>query len=194
MALSQIEKINLFLEQGICLDTKTIEVSGDVDEEMYKKIIKGFHVLNQSPGQISIYLNSTGGSVTQGKAIYDVIKNSSNYVEIVVFGEAVSAATIILMAGDSRVMMPNSNLMLHSGSESAPDMKPRDFDALQKQYRADEAFMYSVYADRLNDKKIRDKKKKLTNEEIKVLLTDDLYMTSEEALKCGLITKIGHKL
>lgn len=194
MALSQIEKINLFLEEGICLDTKTIEVSGDVDEEMYKKVVKSMHILNQSPGQVTIYLNSTGGSVTQAKAIYDIIKNSTNYTEIVVIGEAVSAATIILMAGDSRVMTENTNLMLHSGSESASDMKPRDFDALQKQYRADEEFMYSVYAERLNEKKIKDKKKKLTNEDVKILLTNDFYMTSEEALKLGLISKIGHKI
>ena len=49
-------------------------------------------------------------------------------------------------------------------------------------------------AAKYNEKKIKDKKKKLTNEDVKILLTNDFYMTSEEALKLGLISKIGHKI
>lgn len=194
MAISQMEKILFLSDKGICLDTKTIFLNGEVNEEMYEKVMLGFHILNQSPAQVTIHLNSGGGDVLQCKAIYDVIKNSSNFVEIVVWGEASSSASVILMAGDTRVMTENSYIMLHQGEESLAPSKPRDIDNMINQMRKDELFIFGTYADKLNEKQRKNKHKLLTAEKVRDMFENDTYIDATKALQLGLITQIGYKI
>lgn len=189
-----IDQIVTFHNYNIDVTTKTITLTGEVNDEMADTALKNLHILNLTNGKITIYLNTDGGSLDSGKVIYDAIKYSSNVIEIVCFSSVMSCGTLILMAGDKRTMSKNSRLMLHSGSEGLGIEHPRNVDAAYNNLRKDEEFIENVYLERMNEKRRLDKKKLLTRKDIRDLITFDKYMDPEEALKLGLITSIGYRL
>jgi ATP-dependent protease ClpP protease subunit len=188
------DQILLLHTNNLDITTKTITLIGDVDDGMFENCVKNLHILNQTNGLITIILNTDGGSLNSGRAIYDAIKFSSNVVRIVCFGTVMSCGTLILMAGDHRIMTPNSKLMFHSGQEGLSQDHPRNIDQAYANLRDDEEFLETIYLDRLNEKQRKDKKKLLTSKTVRDLITWDRYMNSTEALKLGLITSIGYRL
>jgi ATP-dependent Clp endopeptidase proteolytic subunit ClpP len=188
------EVITVFHNDDICYQTRTITLFGEVSDTMMEKALKNLHFLNRSIGTITIYINSCGGDLDAGKAIYDAIKYSKNVIRIVCFGEVASCGALILMAGDERIMTPSSRLMLHAGEESVPSAHPRNVDALVKNHRDDEKFIEGVYLERIHEKNRRDKKKLMSKKDIKELLVFDRYISPEESLKMGLITGIGYRM
>jgi ATP-dependent Clp protease protease subunit len=189
-----IDQLVTFHNYNIDVTTKTITLTGEVNDEMADTTLKNLHILNQSNGKITIYLNSDGGDLSSGKVIYDAIKYSSNVIRIICFSSVMSCGSLILMAGDERIMMPNSLLMLHSGNEGLGQEHPRNIDKAYANLRRDEEFIESVYLERMNEKLRKDKKKILTSKSIRDLITWDTYIGPEEALKMGLITSIGYRL
>lgn len=188
------DQIHIFHNNNLCIPTKTMTLFGEVDEEMAISAVKNLHILNQTNGAISIYLNTQGGSIADGRVIYDCIKYSLNVVNIYCFGEVYSCGTLILMAGDNRVMLPSSKILLHSGNEGLAHEHPRNIDQAYANLRDDEEYLENIYLDRINEKRRKDKKKLLTVKDIRDLITWDKYMKPEEALKMGLITSIGYRL
>lgn len=188
------DQIHLFHNNNIDVTTKTMTLFGEVDEEMALSAVKNLHILNQTNGTISIYLNTPGGSISDGRVIYDCIKYSSNVVNIYCFGEVYSCGTLILMAGDNRVMLPSSKLLLHSGNEGLSQEHPRNIDQAYANLRDDEKYLENTYLNRMNEKRKKDKKKMLTTKDIRDLITWDRYVLPEEALQLGLITSIGYRL
>lgn len=189
-----IDQIITFHNTELSIPTKTMILSGDVDDDMAVNALKNLHILNQSNGMITVYLFTDGGDLSSGKVIYDAIKYSSNVVRVICFGNVMSCGTLILMAGDQRIMMPSSKLMLHSGNEGLSQEHPRNIDVAYQNLRDDEEFLENVYLDRMNDKRRKDKKKLLTTKDVRDLITWDRYLKPEEALQLGLITSIGYRL
>lgn len=185
------EQINLFHSNDIDITTKTIIIAGEIDDDLAIKTLKNLHILNQSSGKITIYLNSEGGSIASGRVIYDAIKSSSNFVRIIAMGDVMSCGTIILMAGDERCAMSNSLFMVHAGEEGIASQHPKNVEQWIKKNKLEAEFMYSIYTERINEKRKKDKKKYLTNQEISDMMTWDIFLSPKEALSLGLITEIG---
>ena len=180
------EYIQFFHEKHVYIPTKTIKLCGEVDENMYNIALSNIHALDSVNGTITIKLMSEGGSLSVGRAIYDIISLCKNEIRIVCYGEVVSAASIILQAADLRIMSPNSKLMIHVGSESVPEDHPRNVDRLYEQHRIDEKWLEDIY---LN--KIKEKKKRFTRTQLKDIMIFDKYFNAKEALDLGLVDKIG---
>ncbi len=178
--------IDQFCNHGIFIPTKTINLSGDVDEALYDMAICGLHALDSKTGEITIKLMSDGGSVAIARGIVDLIRGCKNRVTVICYGEVSSAGTIILQAADHRVMSENSKLMLHVGNEGVPTDHPRNVDRLVEQHRIDEKWIEDQY---LN--KIKEKKKRFTRQQLKSLITWDRSFSPKEALEFGLIDSIG---
>ena len=85
-------------------------------------VIRSLMYLDKAPGPIELWLNTPGGNVDQMLALYDVIRNCTNKVTTVAFGEVHSAGVLILVAGDVRRATPNSWMMAHeiSFDDSGP--------------------------------------------------------------------------
>lgn len=84
-----------------------------------ERVIKGLALLETKPEEpIKIILNSPGGDVYQGLAIYDAIKRSPCHITIIATGQCMSAASIILQAGDKRVLSKHCIVMIHDGYDS----------------------------------------------------------------------------
>jgi len=178
-----------FHDNGIYVPRRTIELFGEVNLEMFKNVFKNLHVLDNTPGDINIIINSEGGDVTQGKAIYQAIKGCQNHVTGIVYGEASSAASFILQSCDSRIMTPDSFLMLHVGEEGMGSNHPRNIDRLHAFYRSNEAWMEDVYL-----KRIKEKRKRYTRHQLKSMLQFDKFLSPQESLDLGLIDQIKERL
>jgi ATP-dependent protease ClpP protease subunit len=180
------ENIELFFSNGVFLPTKTLKLVGDVDEDLFETALCGLHGLDSTHGEITIKLMSDGGSVAIARGIYDLIRGCKNRVRIICYGEVSSSGTLILQAGDERIMSENSKIMLHAGAESIPSDHPRNVDRAFEQNRIDEKWMEDVYLPR-----IKEKKKRYTRQQLKNMLTWDKSFSPKEALELGLIDSVG---
>ena len=107
-----------FHDYGIHIPTRTIVISNAIDEVEAERVLKNIHILesiNKEP--ITIIINTPGGYVFQGMAIYGAIAACESYVTAIVRGQASSMGSLILQAADHRVVDPYAIIMIHHGSD-----------------------------------------------------------------------------
>lgn len=153
-----------------------------VDEAMAEYAIKGLEMLGTASKTLPIrlLLNTNGGDVLQGFAIYDAIRACPAPVHIEVFGAAMSMGAYILQAGDQRLMHPNATIMIHDGSPPNEGNTLRASENWGDFWRANRKEWYGLLAERTN--KGRQYWERSHNH-------DTIY-TAKEALKVGLIDEI----
>jgi len=98
------------------LKTRSLLLTGEINKEMADKLIKDLLVLEASSNEpIKLYINSPGGDVDSGFAIYDMIRFISCPVTIIGMGLVASAAALVLLAVPlkDRVGLPNSSYLIH---------------------------------------------------------------------------------
>lgn len=102
------------------LRDRAIMLSGEINDQMSDIIVAQlFHLESEDPeSDISMYINSPGGSVTSALAIYDVMQYIKPKVNTICIGQACSAASFILCAGNRRFMTQHARLLLHQPSGS----------------------------------------------------------------------------
>jgi len=177
----------LFHNNNLHIPSKTMLLKGDVDEDMYDLATKNLHILDEigDDSPITIKLNSGGGEVTQGLAIYDLIKACKSYVRIVVEGSCESMATVILQAADERIILKNAYLMLHIGTEEYPADHPTNIQRWKEEAAKDEVICEDIYLS-----KIKEKKKRFTRKDLQKLLTFDTILSAKESIAYGLVDLI----
>lgn len=98
------------------LKTRSLLLTGEINMEMADKFIKDLLVLDaESQEPIKIYINSPGGDVNSGFAIYDMIRFVSSPVTLIGMGLVASAASLILLAvpAERRIGFENSSYLIH---------------------------------------------------------------------------------
>ena len=134
---------------------------------------------------IKLIIDSPGGSVSAGLAIYDTIRNViKTPVTTVCMGTAASMGFIIFLAGDERLMLTNSRLMLHDpslGGGSLTGIKPLDLkkDILDRLLKV---------RDQIGN--IISERSGLPLDEIFAMTEKDTYLSAEESLNKGFATRI----
>lgn len=128
---------------------------------------------------LTVRINSYGGEVAQGLAIYNLLKSYEGNVTTLCDGFACSAASVIFMAGQKRRMPKSSLLMIHNAWSYASG----DANALRKQ--ADDLEKITkpsieIYKSVSN----------LDEETIKTMMDDETWITAEEAFEYGFATSI----
>lgn len=164
------------------LKDRIIFISGEIDDDTANSVIGQLLFLDsKSHDDISLYINSPGGSITAGMAIYDTMNFIKSDVSTMCIGMAASMASILLASGKKgkRYILPNSEVMIHQplGGVSG------------------QASEIKIVADRILY--LRDKLNKLlaekTGKELKEIEKDterDHYLSSKDALEYGLVDKI----
>ena len=141
--------------------SKQLEQLGDVDE-------------------IDVYINSYGGEVAEGLAIYSALKRHKAKVTTYCDGFACSIASVIFMAGDVRVMSTASLLMIHnawtytSGNANELRKQADDLDTITQA-------SVNAYMEKVN----------ISEEELKELLDEEKWLLPQEALEKGFATMIA---
>ncbi len=128
---------------------------------------------------ITVYINSYGGEVAEGLAIYNSLKRHKATIKTVCDGFAASIASVIFMAGDERVMNDSSLLMIHNAwtyaAGNAQELR-KQADDLEKITSA------SVVAYKAHSS--------LSEDEIKALMDAETWITPDEAIEYGFATAI----
>lgn len=162
-----------------------IWIYGDIGESWYEESTSAASFVRElnalDADAITIRINSFGGSVPDGLAIYNAIKRHKAHVTTAVDGIAFSCASLIAMAGDTVEMAENAMLMIHApwtyASGNATDLR-----AIADQLDTWAAAMAGSYGARMGD-----------NTAALALLTDgaDHYYTADQALAEGLVDLVG---
>ena len=163
---------------------RNVFLIGEVNDETCDQLIKQFMCLDlESRAPIRFFINSPGGEVTSGLALYDVISMLNSPVDTICTGTAASMGSILFLAGRERYMLPHTRLMIHDpsyGSGNIGGMKP--FELQQQVDKLKETG--DILADIIADKTGK------TVKEIKKITQHDTYYNAQEAIKFGLATKI----
>jgi len=162
------------------LKERVIFVNGPVEDGMSALICAQLLYLEaENPKkEIQMYINSPGGVVTSGLAIYDTMQYIKSPVVTLCMGMAASMGSFLLMAGakGSRISLPNARIMVHqpSGGYSgkASDIERHAEDIIKTKRRLNE--IYAKHTGR-------------TYEEVDEKLDRDTFMTPDEAKEWGLI-------
>lgn len=165
------------------LRDRIIFIGQPIDDNVANTVIAQmlFLEVEDSKKDIKLYINSPGGLVTSGLAIYDTMEYIKPDISTICMGQAASAAALLLAAGTpgKRLSLPNANILIHQPMGGARG-QATDIGIQARQI--------IKIKDRLNDifvKHTGQPKKKIEGD------TDrDFYMTAEEAKKYGIIDKV----
>ncbi|ABR59727.1 ATP-dependent Clp endopeptidase proteolytic subunit ClpP [Sinorhizobium medicae] len=165
------------------LKERIIFLTGPVEDHMATLVCAQLLFLEaENPKkEIALYINSPGGVVTAGMAIYDTMQFIKPAVSTLCIGQAASMGSLLLAAGhkDMRFATPNSRIMVHQPSGGfqgqASDIERHARDILKMKRRLNE--VYVKHCGR-------------TYEEVEQTLDRDHFMSSDEALDWGLIDKV----
>lgn len=175
---------DILMNYNMDIRSRTIYLDDEIDQDSGSLFIKCLRYLDKTTGQINVVINCEGGCVSNGFAIYDAIKLCNNTVEIKVIGMVMSMATIILQAGDKRLMSENSRFMLHRG-EIALDDHVTNVERAIKESKDLENKMIEIYLD-----KIQEIQPDFKTSQLKKLLDFDTYISAQRCLELGLIDEI----
>lgn len=169
------------------LQRREIQLTGDIDSTSVSSAILQLRYLQaqDSTKEITVYINSPGGSVPDGLALVDVMGALSCPIKTVCLGTATSMAALIFASGNERHITEHSRVMIHdpllSGGVGGSALK---VDALAK----DLMYTREVTAKILSERTGR------TIEEVYEKTKNDTYFSAEEALKWGLADRIIHEI
>lgn len=168
------------------LEDRIIVLSDEVNDQTASLVVAQLLYLESKDSEkdISFYINSPGGSVTAGMAIYDTMQYIKCDVSTICMGMAASMGAFLLSSGakGKRFALPNSEVMIHQPSGGARG----------------QASDIKIVAE--NILRTRDKLNKIlaenTGKPVEVIAADterDNFMTAEEALEYGIIDKVISK-
>jgi len=166
---------------------RVILLEGEVHDQMANLIVAQLLFLeSEGDKDISMYINSPGGSVTAGMAIYDAMQFIKPDVQTIVMGQACSMGSLLAQAGakGKRMMLPNARHMIHQPSGGARGMQS-DIEISYKEI--------TYLKKRLTDIYVKHNSAGKTYEEFERDMDRDKFMSADEALAYGLIDKIIEK-
>ncbi len=168
------------------LKERIIFVTGPIEDNVATLIMAQLLFLEaENPKkEIAMYINSPGGLVTSGLAIYDTMQYIRPAVQTLCVGQAASAASLLLCAGEKgqRFSLPNSRVMVHQPSASyrgqASEIARHAQEIVKLKRRLNE-----IYAKHTGQ----------SVEAVEKALDRDTYMTAEEARAFGLLDEVYSK-
>ncbi len=165
------------------LKERIIFLTGPIDDNIASLICAQILFLeSENPKkEISFYINSPGGIVWSGLAIYDTMQYVSSKIMTICVGQAASAGSLLLTAGekDMRFSLPNSRIMTHQPSGGYQG-QVTDIEIQTNEIKKTKQKLNEIYA-KHTGKKIS---------EVSSIMERDKYFSAEEAVEFGLIDKI----
>lgn len=161
-------------------DSAELYIYGDIvsdswgqwmSEDVYPEFVKDF-MINSKNKDLDIYINSCGGSVIAGFAIYNILKRHNGKITCHIDGIAASISSVIALAADKIVMPENAYLMIHnpwvsiSGSSKELREAADSLDVLGKSIK--DIYLENSY---------------MTEEELQLYMDNETWFTGKEASK-----------
>ncbi len=165
-------------------EDRIIFLGVQVDDASADDIMAQLLVLeSQDPDRdITMYINSPGGSFTAMTAIYDTMQYIRPQIQTVCLGQAASAAAVLLAAGapGKRLALPNARILIHQPASGGDRGQASDIEIQAREMMRLREWLEATIS----------KHSKRTVEEVKKDIDRDNILTSEEALTYGLIDQV----
>jgi ATP-dependent Clp protease, protease subunit len=165
------------------LRDRIVFLGREVDDDIANVIVAQLLLLaaDDPDADVSLYVNSPGGSAYAGMAIYDAIQHVRPDVRTICFGMGMSAAAMIVAGGapGKRFALPNAKLMIHQGSAGYRGA-PSDIDIAAREVLSTTRQMASILA-------------RHTGRDVEQVMEDidrDKFMTPDEAVAYGLVDEV----
>ena len=166
------------------LKERVIFLVGPVNDQSANLIVAQLLFLeSENPDKdISLYINSPGGSVSAGMAIYDTMQFIKPDVQTICCGIAMSMGSLILCAGapGKRMSLPNSRVLIHQPSSPGFEGQATDIEIHAREIIKTRRRMEQIYAEHTGQ----------SVEQIANDLERDRFFTPEQAVEYGLIDRI----
>ena len=165
------------------LSNREIQCMGEINaESVYSLIMQLQYLQKEDPNaEITMYINSPGGEVNSGLALYDVMQAVSAPIRTICVGMAASMAAILFAGGNKREMLPHAAVMIHdpliSGGVGGSALK---FQAISEDLMRTRKLIAEILAKHTGH----------TIEEIYEKTAHDTYFYGEDAVEYGLADKI----
>ena len=168
------------------LRERIIFLGSEIDDDVANSIVAQLLLLDsENPDKdIMLYINSPGGVITAGMAIYDTIKLIKADVSTICLGDAASMGAFLLSAGTKgkRLALPNARIMIHQPLGGAKG-QATDIEIEAKEILRMKTMLSALMAEHTGQ----------TVEKIKQDTERDNFMTAQQALEYGLIDKVVEK-
>ena len=156
-------------------------VNAESSNELLKQLM---YLEKEDPSkEITIYINSPGGEVISGLAVYDYIALMKSPVRTVCIGTAASMGAVLFLAGKKREMLPHTRIMIHDPSYSHLDIggkKPHEIQHELDKLNETRESLAAIIAEKTGK----------SMAEIYEVTAQDTYYSADEAVSFGLATKI----
>ncbi len=166
------------------LKERIIFLGSPIDSEVANVVTAQLLLLDSQSSEqpINLFINSPGGEVYSGLAIYDVMQYISAPVHTNCVGIAMSMASVILMAGahGHRVALPHSRIMIHAGSAGFPRASLPDLEVQAREFLDVRDMLEEIYH-RHTDR---------STEQLRKDMERDFFMSPPQAQDYGLIDRV----
>lgn len=166
------------------LKERIIFLGTPIDSEVANVIVAQLLLLDSQSSEqpINLFINCPGGEVYAGLAIYDVMQYIHAPVHTNCVGIAMSMGSVILMAGEAghRVSLPNSRIMIHSGSAGFPRSSLPDLEVQAREFMEIRDIMEDIYQRHTGHDR----------ERLRRDMERDKFMNPTEAAEYGLIDRV----
>jgi ATP-dependent Clp protease protease subunit len=170
------------------LRDRVILLEGEVHDQMANLIVAQLLYLeSENPDKdISLYINSPGGSVTAGMAIYDAMQFIQPDVTTIVMGQACSMGSLLAQAGakGKRMILPNARHMIHQPSGGARG-QATDMEIQVREILEMKKNLTNIY--------VKHNSKGKTVDELAKDMERDFFMSAQQALEYGLVDSVLEK-
>lgn len=167
------------------MQNREIFLTDPVSPDTMNSLLKQLMFLNRDDPakEIILYINSPGGEVQSGIAVFDYMKLMSAPLTTVCIGTAASMGAILFLAGSRRIMTRHSRIMIHDpapGGGSLEGMKPAEIEKRLENLKQTRDVICGIIAEASGR----------TPEEVMSVTCEDSWFDAEEALQYGLATEI----
>ena len=168
--------------QDEMLSHREVELVGEVNADTVNALIRQLRYLQceDSEAPITLYINSPGGSVDSGMALYDVMQAVSCPIRTVCVGLAASMAALLFISGTRRDMLPHSRLMIHDPLILQTGGSALKLKAVSDDLMETRQIIAKVIADHSGK----------SMEEVLAKTATDSYFRAEESVEFGLADRV----
>ena len=168
------------------LKSRTVGISQQVDAKLTAKVLSQLVLLEQEGMEepITVFINSPGGEIFSGFAIFDMLNFIACPVTTIVTGFAASMGSILSLAADKerRFSMPQAKIMIHQPLLMGYQGRASECEIQAREILKTRDHLVNLYAEHTGK----------SQKEIKKALDRDNWFSAEEALEYGLIDKVIH--
>lgn len=177
--------IEVLTLEDVLYSSREIFLTDEVSPDTSVQLIKELMVLEKldPTKEVTLYINSPGGEVISGMAVYDYIQMMKAPVKTVCIGTAASMGAMLFLAGDKREMLPHTRLMIHDPAYGGGNMagkKPHELQQYVEKLKQTQDIIVDIIAEKTGKSK----------EEVRETTKEDAYFNVTEAMEYGLATGI----